>query len=154
MSDQNRYDGNVEDILGQFYYAFGQGAGQMRVGRPAIAALRNRYLDPIRSAQDRWKSVSPNVLAFVAQVGRLAALFATHAGRTAIDEADFMAARRTVEARVHQSADHAGIFIAGPLCPILPEEQSLPPAGDGCDTDSTPMHDEDAGPASDVPRLH
>ena len=37
----------VEDILGQFYFALGQGAGAMRIQRSAIAALRARYADPI-----------------------------------------------------------------------------------------------------------
>jgi hypothetical protein len=126
MSD-DLHNANAADILGQFYYEFGQGAGHMRVGRSAIAALRNRYLEPIRKAQPQWKTVSTNVLGFVAQAGRLAALFATQAGRTAITESDFTSARQIVEAQVHQSADRSHVFIGGPLCPPLPEEQPVPP---------------------------
>ncbi len=78
----------VEDILGQFYFALGQGAGAMRIQRSAIAALRARYADPIAANVAHWKSGAPNVLAFVTQVGRLAAQLATAAGRTFISEAD------------------------------------------------------------------
>jgi hypothetical protein len=121
-------DENPQDILGQFYYALGQGAGAMRVQRSAIAALRARYYGPIQAAPGPWKTISPNVLGFVAQVGRLAALFATQAGRTAIDETDFTSARRIVESRVHQGAEAAGMLIAGPMCPpVAGESDPLPP---------------------------
>lgn len=113
---------NAEDILGQFYCAFGQGAGSIRIARSAIAAFRRRYFDPIKSAPGPWKAVAPNVLSFVAQVGRLAALFATQAGRTAINSADFARARQMVESSVHRSADASNILIAGPHCPGLPDE--------------------------------
>jgi hypothetical protein len=112
---------HAEDILGQFFVAFGQGAGQMRVRRTAIAALRNRYADPIRAAKVDWDSVAPSVLGLVAQVGRLAALIATQAGRAAICESDFTRARQTVEANVHHRSD-AGVLITGPFCPPVPEE--------------------------------
>jgi histone H3/H4 len=119
-----------EDILGQFYYAFGQGAGTMRVRRSAIAALRRRYVGPIQAEAATWNTVAANVLSFVTQVGRLASLFATVDGRTAINAADFVKARRLVEAKVHQQADAAGVLIAGPLCPAIPDElQTNPDAG-------------------------
>ncbi len=40
----------VNDILGQFYCAFGQGAGAIRIRRTAIAALRARYREPIQNS--------------------------------------------------------------------------------------------------------
>lgn len=113
---------NAEDILGQFYYAFGQGAGAMRVRRSAISALRARYFGPIQTAGATWDDVAGNVLSFVAQVGRLAALLATEAGRTAINSGDFMKARRLVEASVHHHAESRGLLIAGPLCPQIADE--------------------------------
>jgi hypothetical protein len=115
-------DHQVENILGQFLFAFGQGAGTMRVQRATIAAFRARYYDAIQRAPGDWKSVSANVLGFVAQVGRLAAHFATEAGRTAIAEADFMRARQIVEKNVHRTADLAPVLIAGPYCSVTDGE--------------------------------
>ena len=104
-----------EDILGQFYFAFGQGAGTMRVQRAAIAALRARYLPNIKAASLDWTDVAGNVLSLLQQVGRLAALLATQSGRTAISEADFNAARTTLEGNVHRQKEEAGLM-AGPFC--------------------------------------
>jgi histone H3/H4 len=120
---------NPEDILGQFYCAFGQGAGSMRISRSAIAALRERYRAPIEAAPGPWKSRSANVLGFVAQVGRTAALLATEAGRTAINADDFSVARRRVEGRVHAGAEMAGMLIAGPYCPPVAGDVESDPVG-------------------------
>lgn len=112
---------NPEDILGQFYVAFGQGAGTMRVRREAIAALRRRYFPAIQASARIWPNVAGNVLSLVMQVGRLAALLATQAGRTAISQADFMLARRTIEAGVHRRHQSGGLQ-AGPFCPHFVED--------------------------------
>lgn len=112
---------NPNDILGQFYFAFGQGAGSMRVQRAAIAALRARYYPAIQRAPAPWSDAAPSVLSLVAQVGRLAAFLATQAGRTAISDADFTAARIAVEGKVHRRTDAAGL-VAGPWCAIHPED--------------------------------
>lgn len=122
----------VEDILGQFYFALGQGAGAMRIQRSAIAALRARYADPIAENVTHWKSGAPNVLAFVTQVGRLAAQLATAAGRTFISEADFTQARTTIEAGVHASGDRLHGLFAGPWCPTIapPKPLEAPGVGD------------------------
>ena len=112
-----------EDILGQFFFAFGQGAGHMRVQRSAIAALRNRYRPAIRTACDQWDSAAPHVLSLVAQVGRLASALATQAGRSAISETDFLTARRIVESNAHRQAESSGQLIAGPFCPPVAGEQ-------------------------------
>ena len=116
----------VNDILGQFYCAFGQGAGAIRIRRTAIAALRARYSGPIQNALAEWERSAPHVLSFVAQVGRLSALLATQAGRTAIGPADFTRARRAVEATVHQNAENSGQLFAGVICPAVPGEEPLP----------------------------
>jgi hypothetical protein len=113
---------SAEDILGQFYYAFGQGAGAVRVQRAAIAALRARYLGPIQAAPGPWDAVAGNVLGLVAQVGRLAALLATQDGRAAISEADFVRARQVVEARAHQREDASRTLFCGIYCPPVSEE--------------------------------
>ncbi len=120
----------AEEILGQFYFALGQGAGAMRIQRSAITALRTRYAEPIAQNVNRWKSGAPNVLAFVTQVGRLAAQLATGAGRTFIAEADFTQARTIVEAGVHSSGDRVHGIFAGPWCPTgaTPEPISEPNA--------------------------
>jgi histone H3/H4 len=114
---------DVEDILGQFYCAFGQGAGSMRIRRSAIAALRDRYGDPIAANLDSWKKMAPSVLGFVAQVGRTAALFATQEGRTAIDARDFVRARQMVEHRVHETGERSGTLYVGDICPGMKDEQ-------------------------------
>lgn len=142
---------NAEDILGQFYCAFGQGAGSVRISRSAIASFRRRYFDPIKASPGPWKAVAPNVLAFVAQVGRLAALLATQAGRTAIHAADFAQARRMVEASVHRSADTANILIAGPHCPAFSDEFSdsqLDRVAEGPDSLSSPPDSGTQAPAT------
>lgn len=122
----NTLSESANDILGQFYCAFGQGAGSIRIQRSTIAALRARYAGPIAGAIAEWDTAAPQVLAFMAQVGRLAALLATQAGRTAISASDFTAARRAVEAGVHQTAENAGKLFAGPFCPPVAGEQPEP----------------------------
>jgi hypothetical protein len=115
--DRARISPEAEDILGQFFFAFGQGAGTMRVQRSAIAALRRRYAGAIEEASAEWNTAGPHVLGLVGQVGRLAAMLATQAGRAAITEADFTAARRAVETNVHHRAERNGQLHAGPYCP-------------------------------------
>lgn len=114
------------EILGQFYFALGQGAGSIRIRRSAISALRARYEGPIRASVHEWDAAAPNVLAFLTQIGRLAALLATESGRAAISADDFMRARQAVEASVHHTAESTGKLFAGPFCPPVPGEQ--PPA--------------------------
>lgn len=127
---------NPEDILGQFYFAFGQGAGSMRVQRAAISALRTRYYPAIQRAPGPWSDAAQSVLSLVAQVGRLAALLATQAGRTAIGDADFTAARIAVETKVHGKTDAAGLM-AGPWCAIQPGALGTPTATDAPEAANT-----------------
>jgi len=135
---------NPEDVLGQFYVAFGQGAGHVRVRREAIAALRDRYFIPIRTAPVRWEAVANNVLSLVAQVGRLAALLATQNGRTAISADDFTAARLCIEGRVREQE-----LKAGPFCPVeLNDQRPVQP------TDNAALDNVDAGVAAPTAILH
>jgi hypothetical protein len=119
-----------ENILGQLIYAFGQGAAPTRVTRRAIGALRARYLGPIQTSADGWETRAAYVLPLLAQVGRLAALLATQAGRAAISEADFTAARRLVESRTHATAEAEGQLIAGPLCSAIEGETPVVSPGE------------------------
>ncbi|HKV98841.1 MAG TPA: hypothetical protein VJN96_03395 [Vicinamibacterales bacterium] len=121
----------AEDILGQFYCAFAQGAGAMRIRRGAIRALRGRYFGPIQTLGAQWEEIAPSVLPLLAQVGRLAALLATQTGRTAISAADFMRARRIVEASAHNSSQ---LLICGPVCPPIAGEEGIVP-GSSADID-------------------
>lgn len=130
---------SVDDILGQFCCALGHGAGPIRIRRNVIAALRRRYSGPLAENVDRWESMAPHVLAFMTQVGRLAALFATQHGRSAIDADDFMRARFMVEREVHAHPDHQKSLIAGPICAVIPGEE-LP--------DTAPVGHEMPTPAS------
>ena len=118
----------AESILGQFYCAFAQGAGTMRIRRDAIVALRARYLGPIQTQTTSWRGLASSVLPLLAQVGRLAALMATQEGRTAIAESEFTRARQIVEAGAHGSS---GLLIAGPMCPPLAEETNRTGRSDG-----------------------
>lgn len=123
MSSHVTTQAATDDILGQFFYALGQGAGTIRIQRDAIAALRSRYAQPISSAITQWPSLAPNILSFVAQIGRVAALQTTKEGRTAISAADFTYARQLVESRVHGSGERTYGIFAGVLCPAIPGEQ-------------------------------
>jgi hypothetical protein len=118
---------SASDILGQFYCAFGLGAGPIRIQRAAIAALRARYAGPIQASIAEWEQSAPHVLSFLTQVGRLAALLATQNGRTSVSAADFTQARQTIEAGVHQNAENSGKLFAGPFCPPVPGELPAPP---------------------------
>lgn len=117
----------TDDILGQFCYALGQGAGPIRVQRDAIGALRARYAQPVAAALERWPALAPNILSFVGQIGRVAALQTTQQGRTAISAADFTYARQLVESRVHRSGEQTYGIFAGVICPAIPAEQAPQP---------------------------
>jgi len=127
MSQRNHLENDTEDILGQFCFALGQGAGTMRIQRDAIKALRDRYRDAVAAAIDRWPVMAPNILSFVTQVGRVAALQATQQGRTAIGAADFVYARQLVESQVHRAGERAHGIFAGPFCPAVPGETTPRP---------------------------
>lgn len=127
MTHHEMIQSATDDILGQFCYALGQGAGAIRIQRGAIAALRARYAQPVAAALDRWPAMAPNILSFVTQVGRVAALRATQQGRTAISADDFMYARQLVESRVHGAGERTHGIFAGIFCPTVPGEHAPAP---------------------------
>ncbi len=89
---------DIEDILGQFYIAFGQGLGSLRVSRRTAAALRERYLMVINSViLEEWDSIGSEVLERVRAVGRMAAIRAATVGRTYVVPEDFIESSRAVE---------------------------------------------------------
>lgn len=140
---------SVDDILGQFCCALGHGAGPIRIRRTVIAALRQRYRGPLAENVDRWESMAPHVLAFMTQVGRLAALFATQQGRSAIGADDFMRARFMVEREVHRHPDHEKALVAGQLCSVIPGEEL--PELDPADAEMPATVNDPAAPAPALP---
>lgn len=91
----------VQDILGQFIFAFGQGAGSVRVTRLAIRALRKRYQPHITAAtqngDEQWKCEGIHVLEHMRAVGRLASHQVIVDGRNKITPEDFFRAAPVVE---------------------------------------------------------
>jgi hypothetical protein len=73
-------DADIEDIVGQCWVAFGQGAGSMKVSREAIAAGRKHYTDYFSNHIATWDDDSLQMLEFVQAAGRLAAHLATFEG--------------------------------------------------------------------------
>ena len=94
-------------IMAQMYVAFGQGTGGVRVSQDVCAALHDRYYQRIDPALIRdWESVSAQVLERFRTLGRLMAINAGAAGKSALAGADVESAARIVE---RQSGT--------PLCP-------------------------------------
>lgn len=98
MPDSSGYS-EVEQILGQFFVAFGQGAGCVRVRRETILAIRERYLAVIETEAHSWEEEAVQVLERVRTVGRLAALIATERGASSIAREDFVQSTGRIESR-------------------------------------------------------
>lgn len=77
-------NGDYEDIMGQIYIAFGQGAGNLRVSRKTCAELRKRYYPKIAKALDLWDKEGAQALERVRALGRMIAAEATARGLSAI----------------------------------------------------------------------
>jgi hypothetical protein len=85
-------------IMAQIYVAFGQGTGALRVSQDVCAALHDRYYKSIDLALIRdWESLGVQVLERFRAMGRLMAINAGAAGKTALAGADLEGAARTVE---------------------------------------------------------
>src|ERR1700730_15699109 len=94
-------------IMAQIYVAFGQGTGAMRVSQDVCGALHDRYYQSIDQALVRdWEALAVQVLERFRAIGRLMAIKAGAAGKTALASSDFESAARMVE---QQSGT--------PLCP-------------------------------------
>ena len=110
----------VANIVGQFCFAMGQGAGEVRVRRAAIEALRDRYTPYIVNATQggvaKWQVEGIHVLEYMRAVGRTAAYYVTTDGRTKIEKDDFLRAAKVVESAAHH--DRApGRGLQGDWCP-------------------------------------
>ena len=75
---------DVEEIVGQCWIVFGQGAGSMGVLREAITAGRKQYIKLFGRHAETWDSDALEVLEFVRAAGRLAAQMAADDGLGAI----------------------------------------------------------------------
>ena len=107
----------VQNILGQYYFALGQGAGgSMRVSREAIQALRERNLERIQNIAVDWNQFHIGVLEYQRGVGRHASLLATQDGRITITADDYNQAAELSERRAHEQHDQANIQFFGEAC--------------------------------------
>jgi hypothetical protein len=96
MPDSRTYS-EVEQILGQFFVAFGQGTGCVRVKRETIAAIRNHYIGMIETYSQSWEEDAVQVLERVRTVGRLAALNSLQQGSSAISPEHFLDATGRIQ---------------------------------------------------------
>jgi hypothetical protein len=96
---------DVEDIMGMFLLAFGQGVDPLHVHRSVIRAIRTAFLPPISKEvltdpgwDALWKKESATVLGWMEAVGHLAAQIAVEPKdrRTVVNVSDFATALATV----------------------------------------------------------
>jgi hypothetical protein len=87
----------ADDLFGQAFVAFGQGAGAIRVHHTTIREIRSRYERFLERALEHWEEDAVQALERVRATGRLAALLATQDGRTAVSPKDFSVAAERVE---------------------------------------------------------
>ena len=98
MPESSTYS-EVEQILGQFFVAFGQGTGCVRVARETVAAIRNHYVDMIQEYSPSWEEDAVQVLERVRTVGRLAALNSLEQGSSTISPEHFKDATGKIQSR-------------------------------------------------------
>jgi hypothetical protein len=96
---------DVEDIMGMFLLAFGEGVEPLHVHRPVIRAMRAMFLPKIsdvvlkdRQWNKKWKAESATVLGWMEAVGCLAAEIAMEPKdhRTVVNVSDFTTALASV----------------------------------------------------------
>jgi hypothetical protein len=89
---------NIEDIMGQFFVALGQGTGHVRIQREAIREFRSRYLPRITNQMIHgWDTDGVQVLERVRAIGRLAAINVGAAGQISINSRALFDAMMRVE---------------------------------------------------------
>jgi len=108
-----------QDILGQYYFAFGQGARSLRVSRSTIATLREVF-GPYINAK-HWNHNAPHVLELFRACGRLAAQYAVTAGRVTVLPEDLLIAYRLVRRSAHEQPQG---HIVGSMCPVPADTES------------------------------
>jgi hypothetical protein len=96
---------DVEDNMGMFLLAFGEGVDPLHVHRTVIRAIRAKFLPSIQQAMKdhpdwnkRWKAESATVLGWMEAVGCLAGQIAMEPKdrRTVVNVSDFDTALATV----------------------------------------------------------
>lgn len=111
----------IESILGQFCYAFGAGAGHVRVHSAAIRTLQRRYRPyltaNLRSNEGRaeWQRAKHHLLDYVASMGRYSAALALECGDMTILAEHVETAAERFEAAAHRTRTRA--LKAGIWCP-------------------------------------
>jgi hypothetical protein len=106
---------DVEDIMGMFLFAFGQGVDPLHVHRAVIRAIRAKFLPTIRDVVSNypddwdalWKADAATVLGWMEAVGCLAAQIAMEPKdrRTVVNVSDLATALSTVIAE-HTKSPH------------------------------------------------
>jgi len=91
----------IEEILGLFLLAFGEGVDGLHVKRKAVRQIRDRFKPYISSTLETqpptlWKKESATVLGWMLCVGRLAGQIAMRHKRTVINARDVRLAIRAV----------------------------------------------------------
>ena len=111
----------VESVIGQFCFAFGSGAGKVRVHRDTIRALQRRYRPYLAAnlaaegGEGDWHRAKYHLLEYVNAMGRYAAALALEGGDTSILPEHFELAAQRFEAAAHRTRDRA--LKAGKWCP-------------------------------------
>ena len=116
-----QFELDVEGIVGQFCFAFGAGAGPLRIQRDTIETLQARYRPylqtNLRSDAGRlaWADAKVHLLEYVTAMGRYAASLALQAGEMTILPEHFEVAAKRFEHAAHRTRTRT--IKAGPWCP-------------------------------------
>ncbi len=116
-----QFEEDVETLLGQFCYAFGAGAGGVRVHRQTIGTLQARYRPYLTAnlstadGRESWSTAKYHLLYYVSMMGRYAASLALESGDMSIRPEHFTIAADRFEAAAHRTRTRA--IRAGRWCP-------------------------------------
>ena len=142
------YEEEIEGVVGQFCYAFGAGAQQLRVHSDTIQVLQARYRPYLQTNLQTetglraWGDAKYHLLGYVTAMGRYAASLALQAGTMTILPEHFETAAKRFEAAAHRNRRRA--IKAGPWCP---------PSRDLLDRPRL-VEPEAEFPSADRPQLH
>jgi hypothetical protein len=127
---------DVENVLGQFCYAFGAGAGGMRVHRETIGVLQQRYRPYLAAnlasedGRQSWKTAKYHLLDYLSIMGKYAAALALESGDMTILPEHVEAAAQRFEVAAHRTRPRA--LEAGKWCPGGPSpDRPGPPQPEG-----------------------
>jgi hypothetical protein len=128
-SDMTQFEQDVESVVGQFCYAFGAGAGRLRIHRETIGTLQTRYRPYLQAnlgteaGHKAWGEAKFHLLEYVTAMGRYAASLALQAGEMTILPEHFEVAAKRFEVAAHRTRTRA--IKAGPWCPGSPSTDRL-----------------------------